>query len=328
MNLNISKWKLPNASPLPKTMNKLERLTAILLLLQDRPRTSEEIARHFEVSKRTILRNIQALSEMGVPIIAREGVGGGYSLPEDYRLAPLPLTAREAFLLLLALSTINQLSDAPFAAERASLAAKLRAALPTPQLASVEQMLTTVTVEVPEREERAPFLEALLEAAQKQQWVQIEYQSAERVSTHHIYPRTLTSQNGLWYCRAFSHERQEERVFRVDRVQALSPAGEHFLPPPPPEPLPYDHPSHPEMRAIFTPRGVAQAEVDAQVAPQIQRQPDGSGQLHLRFPPADLEWWARFFATLGPEATVLAPPALRERLRTFAQNLLEQYSPD
>lgn len=307
-------------------MNKLERLTAILLLLQDKARTSEEIARHFEVSKRTILRDIQALSEMGVPIIAREGAGGGYSLPTDYRLAPLPLTVREAFLLLLALNAIGQLSATPFAAERASLTAKLRALLPQPQLASVEQMLTSINVEVPEREERAPFLEALLEAAQKQTWVQIEYQSAERVSLHHIYPRALTSQNGLWYCRAFSHERGEERVFRVDPVRALSPAGENFRPPPPPGPVPYDHPSHPELRATFTPRGVAQAEVDAQVAAQIQRGPDGSGQLQLHFPPADLEWWARFFAQLGPEATVLAPPALREKLRALAQNLLEQYS--
>jgi len=57
-------------------MNRVDRLTAILLLLQERPRTSEEIARRFEVSKRTVLRDVQALSEMGVPVIARDGAGG------------------------------------------------------------------------------------------------------------------------------------------------------------------------------------------------------------------------------------------------------------
>src|SRR2546427_612593 len=62
-------------------MNRIERLTAILMLLQDKPRSATEIARHFEVSKRTILRDVQALCEMGVPVIAQDGARGGYSLP-------------------------------------------------------------------------------------------------------------------------------------------------------------------------------------------------------------------------------------------------------
>lgn len=307
-------------------MNKLERLTAILLLLQDKPRTSEEIARHFEVSKRTILRDIQALSEMGVPVIAREGAGGGYSLPTDYRLAPLPLTAREAFLLLLALSTINQLSDTPFAAERASLVAKLRALLPRPQLENVEQLLSAVTVEVPERAERAPHLDALLEAVQQRRWVEIGYQSAERVSTQHIFPQQITTQNGYWYCRAYSLEREAERVYRVDRIRTLSPAGEHFRAPPVPKPVPYDHPAHPEIVASFTARGVALVEVDALVAPQLQRQPDGSGELRLRFPPADLKWWAHFFAGLEADVTVHGPPELRARMLALGHKLVADYS--
>ena len=107
-------------------MNRVDRLTAILLLLQERPRTSEEIARRFEVSKRTVLRDVQALSEMGVPVIARDGAGGGYSLPDDYHTPPLPLSAHEIFLLLLALGSLNALSDAPYAGARASLMAARR----------------------------------------------------------------------------------------------------------------------------------------------------------------------------------------------------------
>lgn len=307
-------------------MNKLERLTAILLLLQEKSYTSEAIARHFEVSKRTILRDIQALSEMGVPVIAREGAGGGYSLPADYGVAPLPLTAREAFLLLLALSTLKQLSDTPFAAERASLIAKLRASLPGQQLAHIDHMLQSVSIEVPEREQRAPHLDALLEAVQHRRWVEITYHSVDRASRQHIFPQQITTQNGLWYCRAYSLERAAERVYRVDRIRALSPAGEHFRAPPVPEPVPYDHPSHPELVAAFTARGVALAEVDPQVAPQLVRHADGAGELRLRFPPGELEWWARFFAGLGAEATVHQPPELRQRLAHLGQKLAADYS--
>src|SRR5215218_6401323 len=127
-------------------MNRVDRLTAILMLLQDRPRTSDEIARHFEVSKRTILRDVQALSEMGVPIIAREGAGGGYSLPEDYWLAPLPLTSHEAFLLLLALSAVSRHSEIPFMGAYRSLIAKLRALMPS-SLPDLDDLLARVSVE-------------------------------------------------------------------------------------------------------------------------------------------------------------------------------------
>jgi predicted DNA-binding transcriptional regulator YafY len=306
-------------------MNKLERLTAILLLLQDRARTSEELARHFEVSKRTILRDIQALSEMGVPVIAREGVGGGYSLSGEYRVAPFPLTVREAFLLLLALSSISQLSDAPFAAERASLAAKLRAALPAPQLAQVESLLGAVAVEVPEREQRAPHLEALLEAARARRWVVVDYDSAERRSRQHILPIKLTTQNGYWYCQAYSVERQAERVYRVDRVAALAPPEVGFQAPPVPDPVPYDHPDHPELVVSLTAAGVRALEVDPQLGPIVARQPDGSGVLRQRVPPSDLDWFARFFAGFGSDADVQAPVELRQRMQALGHLLLDRY---
>src|SRR5579871_450475 len=124
-------------------MNRMERLTAILFLLQDRGRrrqcTSEEIAEHFEVSKRTVIRDIQALCEMGVPVMSREGSGGGYCLPSDYIVSPLPLTAREALLLQLSLSTLTSLADTPFAPERASLLAKVRALVPPHRQAEAER---------------------------------------------------------------------------------------------------------------------------------------------------------------------------------------------
>jgi predicted DNA-binding transcriptional regulator YafY len=306
-------------------MNRIDRLTAILLLLQEQPRTAAEIARHFEVSRRTVLRDVQALCEIGVPVVAREGVGGGYSLPEGYRLAPLPLTTNEAFLLLLALSAITQLADAPFARERATLLAKLRTALPGEQLPAVERMLATVGVDVPERMERAPLLEPLIAAAQEQRWVRVVYRSAERRSTQHLLPRHVFAQSGFWYCSAYAYERAAERTYRVDRIEALSAPGDDFQPPAVPETLPYDHESHPQVVATLSPRAVAIVESEPHVGRHICRQPDGSGQLAFRCPPAELDWFARYFAGLGADADVSAPPELRERIGAIGRVLAEQY---
>jgi predicted DNA-binding transcriptional regulator YafY len=307
-------------------MNRIDRLTGILLLLHQRPRTSEEIARHFEVSRRTVLRDVQALCEIGVPVIAREGARGGYSLPEDYALAPLPLSAREAFLLLLALSSVTRLADAPFAAERESLAAKLRAVVPRAHVAGAEALLATVAMDVPERTLPAPFLDELIDAAHRGRWLRVTYQSAERESVQHLLPRQVFAQNGLWYCRAHAHERGEERTYRVDRVRAAEPATAGFERLRAPAPTPYHHDSHPQVVVVLTARGAAYAESEPHVGAQIERGPDGAGRLAFRCPPGELDYFARYFASLGAEADVRAPQELRDRIRRIGEQLVDRYS--
>lgn len=306
-------------------MNRIERLTAILLLLQDKPHTSDEIARRFEVSRRTVLRDVQALCEIGVPIVAREGVGGGYSLPTNYQLAPLPLSVQEAFLLLLAIDSISRLSDTPFAPQRASLLAKLRAVLPSEHLPNVEHMLAAVSVDVPQRSEQAPWLETLMAAAQAGEWLEVTYQSAERLSVQHVLPRQISAQNGYWYCRAFAHEHGEERLYRVDRIRAVAVPDPQFVPAPVSEPLPYDHESHPQIVVTLTPRGVAIAESEPHISSHILRQADGMGSMVFRCPPGELDWFARYFASLGADAQICAPQELRTRLAQIGQHLVKQY---
>jgi predicted DNA-binding transcriptional regulator YafY len=308
-------------------MNRVERLTAILLYLQERPRTSEEIAQHFEVSKRTIIRDVQALSEMGVPVIAREGAGGGYSLPKDYTLSPLALSSREAFLLLLALDALNKLGDAPFARERASLLAKLRAVLPGRSHDDAERWLTSANIEIPRRSERAPFLEALLDAAARGIWVRVEYQSADQRTVQHLFPRRVFAEHGLWYCDAFSCEREEDRRYRVDRVQALRvlEALDEDLGQPPAS-MDYDDAAHPLIEATFTPRGLALIEHLPTVIAHVRRNDDGSGSYAQRVPPSELAWYARTFASLGDEVKVHEPVELSERMAQLGHGLVERYA--
>src|SRR5580704_5259955 len=111
-------------------MTRIERMMAEVLLLQERGRSCDEIARALEVSRRTIIRDVQSLCEMGVPVISRDGVGGGYSLSSHYGIQPLELTWQEALLLMMALDGLAKMSDSPFSAERSSLSAKLRPLIP------------------------------------------------------------------------------------------------------------------------------------------------------------------------------------------------------
>lgn len=305
-------------------MNRTERLTAIVLLLQENPYTATAIARYFEVSKRTILRDVQALSEMGIPVIAREGVGGGYALPDDYHLAPLPLSLQENFLLHLALRSITGLAALPFEAARASLLIKLRSVLPKAHLANVEPMLEKVAVEIPHRLQPAPFLDDLIAALQAQRWLEVTYQSAERLSTQQLLPQHLSTQNGFWYCRAYSHTHEAERLYRVDRIRSLVWLDSALSIPIPPS-LPYADEAHPQIIAFLTAQGVAYVESEPHLGQSIQRHADGTGSLCFRCPPTELKWYTRYFASLGDHVLVHAPEELRQQIHQLGQKLVKRY---
>lgn len=306
-------------------MNRIERLTAIVMLLQGRPHTSTDIARRFEVTKRTILRDVQALCEMGVPIVAQDGVHGGYSLPPNYALEPPALSPQESFLLLLALRALGGLTDAPFGATRATLAAKMRAVLLKSQVETVDRWLSAVDMTVPRRGARSPFLDPLIAAAQAGQWVLADYASTEHVSRQHLLPLKVEAVRGFWYCRALSAERGEERRYRVDRFKSLGLVEAGFVPPATRRAAAYDDPGHPEVRATLTARGLAYGEAELEQIGPLQKSPDGGAELSFRCPPGELDWYARFFASLGDEVLVHAPPELRARLGALGRALVERY---
>jgi predicted DNA-binding transcriptional regulator YafY len=307
-------------------MNRIDRLTAILLLLQTGKRSAAEIAQHFEVSRRTIQRDIDALCEMGIPISADLGVSGGYNLPPDYTLPPLALTLHEALLLRLALSGLSQLGATPFKQERASLLAKIQTLLPQRERENLERFTHTLSLNVPSLPYPTPFLDQLLVSAREHEWVRVTYHSEKGVSRQTILPTHLRIHGGLWYCDAYSHERQAWRIYRVDRfldVKAApsSPPLEHSIPIPTRE-----HPSFPEVRIHLTARGVLRLEHEAYLGPCLQRQDNGEGWLRLHWRPQEYDWLVRVLLSLGTDAEVHAPEELRARVQQEAQKIARHHA--
>jgi len=307
-------------------MNRIDRLTAIILLLQGGRRTAGEIARRFEVSKRTVFRDIEALCEMGVPIVTEAGAHGGYELMPDYSLTPLQLTSREALLLRLALSSVSQLADTPFKQERESLLAKMQALIPERHHQDTEQLLQTIQLDIPVRNYATPFIEQLIESARTGQWLCVSYRSQRGTSQQTILPRRLYSAGGFWYCEAYSQERQEERTYRVDRFTGVSAtqAPEHSVSQHPR--LPYEHLSHPEVRIRLTARGVLIMERDPHLGDTIQALGEEGGLLCFRCPPTEYDWLIRTLLSLGPDAEVLAPDALRNLVQQAAQDIANRHA--
>src|SRR5262249_41770287 len=112
-------------------MNRLDRALGILLLLRGGTAVSARwLAQRFEVSPRTIYRDVATLSALGVPLYTERGRGGGIRLLDGYFLPPVMLTQREALVLTLGLALLGSLRAKPFAADMETAGRKLAAAVP------------------------------------------------------------------------------------------------------------------------------------------------------------------------------------------------------
>jgi predicted DNA-binding transcriptional regulator YafY len=307
-------------------MNRIERLTAILLLLQGGKRSAGEIAHRFEMSRRTIQRDIDALCEMGIPIAADLGVSGGYSLPADYSLPPLALTLHEALLLRLALSSVSQLSETPFKQERESLLAKVQTLLPRRAHEELDQLTQTLSLDIPSQPYPTPFLDYLLKCAREEQWVAITYRSEKGLSQQTLFPIHIRTEAGLWYCEAYSYERKATRVYRVDRFLDMKAAPSPPQMERPTSPIVHVHPSFAEIRIHLSARGILRLEREAHLTAHIEQLSEGEGLLKVRLRPEEYDWLVRILLSLGTDAKVLAPDELRIFVQQTAQEIAYHYT--
>jgi predicted DNA-binding transcriptional regulator YafY len=145
----------------------------------------------------------------------------------------------------------------------------------------------------------------------------VSYRSEKGLSEQTILPAKLRNSDGLWYCDAYSFERKENRVYRVDRFQAVSPAP--LLSPPADLPnsphISNGDLSLPEAQIQLTLRGVRILERNTYLGPQITEE----NWLKVRLRPQEYPWLVRVILGLGLEAKVIWPPELKELLQKEIQ---------
>lgn len=214
-------------------MNRTDRLYALVEELRARaPRTmrAAELANRFEVSIRTIERDLLALQEAGVPIWAQPGPGGGYGLQVDATLPPLNLTPDEAVALATALAAMPAM---PFAAAGRSAMAKLAAVMAAAPKATASQMAQRIRVAPRESVPVDPISTAIQRALAEPEALTLVYRDATLAeSVRVIEPAGLIGTNNGWYLVAWCRLRQGPRSFRLDRIVRITPTGEAITAPP------------------------------------------------------------------------------------------------
>ncbi len=214
-------------------MNRTDRLFNILLILQRRKTvTAADLAREFAVSPRTIYRDMDALGEMGVPIIAMPGEG--FALVEGFYMPPLSFTADEAQALFLGAQMLAAQASGDLARHATSATAKIALILPENARRDIQQLLDIIHFyALPDQFDLdEPNLVQLQRAINEHRTVRITYHSYSRdeITERVIEPELLTFSGEAWYIDAYCRLRRANRNFRVDRIESLHILGERFTP--------------------------------------------------------------------------------------------------
>ncbi|WP_237274416.1 helix-turn-helix transcriptional regulator [Tenacibaculum ovolyticum] len=210
--------------------NRLSRLTATLIQLQTkRIVTASELARKFEVSKRTIYRDIRALEQSGVPILTEEGKG--YTLMEGYKIPPVMFTEKQANALILAEQLVLKNKDASFVKDYSEAIDKIKSILRYTDKDKANLLANrTQYNQVINQKRNSNNLSDLQNALTNYNLVKIQYTNKEEITTNRIIEpfALLSSEN--WYLVAFCRLRNEFRFFRLDRVLRIEILLEKFEP--------------------------------------------------------------------------------------------------
>ncbi|MDD7885477.1 YafY family protein [Flavivirga sp. 57AJ16] len=211
-------------------VNRLSRLAAILIQLQTKQIvTASELSQKFQVSKRTIYRDIKALEKAGVPILTEEGKG--YTLMDGYKIPPVMFTEKQANALMLAEQLVLKSKDASFVKDYSEAIDKIKSILRYAIKDKVNLLANrTQYNQVLNLERNSNNLSDLQYALTNYNLVNIQYTNKEGTITNRmIEPFALVSAEN-WYLIAWCRLRKEFRFFRLDRIQSMAIKSENFKP--------------------------------------------------------------------------------------------------
>ena len=310
-------------SPRPLAGSRLRRVLALVPWIAEHPGAAlEKLAARFGVSEAELEHDLELLPLCGLPpytpdrLIEVEIVDGHVWIRfAEYFDRPLRFSAEEGLALLTA---GRALLAVPGSDERGALATALD------KLAGALGATEGLSVEVGE----PPHLDALRRAADTRERVEIDYYSFGRNATtsRKIDPRSVFHAFGHWYAAAYCHQAQDERLFRLDRIRAVRPTGEHFDPTADEEPdfgESVYHPRSDDPRVTLELDAAATWVVESYPSEEVEERPDGSWRVVLAV--SERAWMERLLLELGPAARVVAPAELLTVGAEAADRLLTRY---
>jgi len=315
-------------------MNKFDRVISTLILLQTKKLiTAKSIADRYDISLRTVYRDISTLKKAGIPIIGDPGMG--YSIMEGYRLPPISINEEEASALLTAEKFIGKITDKETQAHYSSAMMKIKAILRSAEKQSLAILDDSIAISDYSSTENKTFLQDLFKSIASRRIVHIQYHKADGASTdRNIEPIGCYHQYNNWYLLAYCQQQNDYRTFKINRIVKLQVLDQEF------------DPKHMSLqnyldrqraekregqfhtiKIAFSRDIVQYAEMRKHFFGCVEQKTDNN-LVQMTFLYPSLEIIAHWLLQFADQATVIAPIELKDRVKTLVTQLYEHYQED
>ncbi len=315
-------------------MNRIDRVTAILIQLQSRKIVkAQDIAERFDISLRTVYRDIRTLEEAGIPIIGEAGVG--YSMMDGYRLPPVMFTKEEATAFLTAEKMVEKLTDPSTQESYKSAMYKVRAVLRTSEknyLENIEEHIQVYeTSFLPKNRHENHNLQDILKSVAEKNVLNIEYfaNHTQEGTSRNIEPIGIYFSGTYWHLIAYCQMRKDYRNFRIDRITNINDT-----------PLSFQK-EHQSLKSYLS--QISTEEKLHTIIIKIEKsavkfmgdekyyrgfvsQKIVDDKVEMTFLTSSIIGFARWFLFLGDMAEIISPDILREKVKEIAGGILNRIS--
>ncbi len=211
---------------------KIDRLVSIIMILLDKKRIgAQELADMFEVSPRTIYRDIDTINMAGIPVISTPGVGGGFEIMQKYKIDKNVFSTADLSTILMGLSSLSNMIKGD---ELVNALAKVKSFIPVDRARDIEIKANQIFIDLrPWMGNRnlQPYLEIIKTALQESKLLSFEYTDRYGNKTTRIAePYQLVLKSSHWYWQGYCYIRNDFRLFRLSRTSNLQIQKEYFTP--------------------------------------------------------------------------------------------------
>ena len=300
---------------------KIERLMGIVSVLTQKDSvTATELAERFEVSVRTIHRDIDQLCRAGIPVVTRQGTGGGISIMENYKLGPTALTRDEMRDVLAGLRSLDSVTGSR---RYGRLMEKLSAG--SPDLLSGE---ASVLIDLSSwyGDILKPRIDAVRRAIDGQERLRFRYYAPKGDSLREVEPYYLIFRWSSWYLWGWCLDRRDFRMFKLNRMDGIEPTGTRFEKRQVPMPdlrTEKIFPGGIRVKALFTP-DCKWRLIEEFGSKSITVRPDG--KLLFQADYTDRESLFTWLLTFQDKVELLEPADMRREILALAERLKGLYA--
>ncbi len=296
---------------------KVDRLVSIIMILLEKKRVSaQELADTFEVSPRTIYRDIDAISMAGIPIRSTSGVGGGFEIMPDYKVDKKVFSVDDLSALLMGLSSLFNMTRGN---ELINALAKVKSFIPADRAKEIELKTNQIYIDLSpwvSNRNTQSYLEIIKTSLQENKVISFRYIDRHGNETMRtVEPYQLVLKSNQWYFQGYCLYRNDYRLFRLSRMTDLEMSKESFVP------RAYQKPILDIAEIVETLQIRIKIRIHKSIMDRVldlceyeHFTPDGDEHFIVNFPFIDRDYYYDMLLSFGDKCECLEPIHIRKKI--------------